>query len=103
LVTCLSDESKDLLHKNKIFIPTPSSKSPLFNYTSFCKVLSVDSICSPRNLDLVTPEMFKMFMKQTSLKQLVYYPSIRLSNPSYSLDIPNLTKFPGAKDCLTVL
>src|SRR5688500_14396970 len=39
IIACLSDESKDLLHKNKIFIPTPSSKPPLFNYASFCKVL----------------------------------------------------------------
>src|SRR2546430_15962847 len=44
IIACLSDESKDLLYKNGIFISTPTSKPPLFNYTSFCKILSVDEI-----------------------------------------------------------
>src|SRR5687767_5595554 len=45
LVACLSDESKDLLCKNKLIISTPTSKPPLFNYTAFCKVLSIYEIC----------------------------------------------------------
>src|SRR5688572_14296496 len=44
LIACLPNESKDLLYKygkyEKIF-PTPP---PLFNYVSFCKVLSIDEI-----------------------------------------------------------
>src|SRR5437764_1128116 len=32
LVACLPNESKELLYKNKIFISTPTSKPPLFNY-----------------------------------------------------------------------
>src|SRR5437764_879261 len=44
LIACLPNESKELLHKNKIVISTPTSKPPLFNYTSFCKVLSVNEI-----------------------------------------------------------
>src|SRR6266540_807890 len=34
LIACLPNESKDLLYENKIFIPTPTSKPPLFNYVS---------------------------------------------------------------------
>src|SRR2546429_5388707 len=40
LIACLPNESKDLLYTNGIFIPSPTSKSPLFNYSSFCKVFS---------------------------------------------------------------
>src|ERR1044072_5975796 len=35
LVACLPIESKKLLHKSGIFISTPTSKPPLFNYASF--------------------------------------------------------------------
>ena len=38
LISCLPNESKELLQKNEIFISTPL-KTPLFNYTAFCKVL----------------------------------------------------------------
>src|SRR5438045_8476887 len=41
LISCLPNKSKELLHKNEIFISTPTSKPPLFNYISFCKVLSI--------------------------------------------------------------
>ena len=41
LISCLPIESKELLNKNEIFISTPTSKPPLFNYVAFCKVLSV--------------------------------------------------------------
>src|SRR4051812_28699364 len=44
LIACLPIESKDLLHKNGIFISTPTSKPPLFNYASFFKVLSIGKI-----------------------------------------------------------
>src|SRR2546430_17421555 len=36
LITCLPNESKDLLG-----VSTSTSKSPLFNYASFCKVISI--------------------------------------------------------------
>ncbi|RIA81278.1 hypothetical protein C1645_837271 [Glomus cerebriforme] len=45
LFACLPKGSKDLLFKNRVFISTPTSKPPLFNYPSFCKVLSIDEIC----------------------------------------------------------
>src|ERR1051325_9315537 len=44
LIACLPNDSKELLHNNEIFISTPTSKPPLFNYASFCKVLSIDEI-----------------------------------------------------------
>src|SRR2546421_4294496 len=43
LISCLPNESKKLLQKNEIFISTPL-KPPLFNYTAFCKVLSINEI-----------------------------------------------------------
>src|ERR1700722_18883163 len=49
LFTCLPDESKDLLYENGVHIPTPISKSPLFNYSSFCKVLSIPELIN--NID----------------------------------------------------
>src|SRR5215213_6475660 len=44
LIACLPHESKELLRKNEIFISTPTTKPPLFNYVAFCKVLSIDRI-----------------------------------------------------------
>src|SRR5436305_14518598 len=44
LIACLPKESKELLHKNEIFISTPTSKPPLFNYAALCKVLSIGEI-----------------------------------------------------------
>jgi hypothetical protein len=44
LIACLPNESKELLYKNKIFILTPISNIPLFNYPEFCKVLSINMI-----------------------------------------------------------
>src|SRR5688572_25297210 len=41
LISCLPNKSKELLHENGIIISTLTSKPPLFNYSSFCKVLSV--------------------------------------------------------------
>src|SRR5581483_10554033 len=45
LIACLPSESKELLHKNEIFIAAPTSKPLLFNYAAFCKVLSINNIC----------------------------------------------------------
>src|SRR4051794_7325501 len=44
LIACLPDESKEILSKNGIIIST--SKTPMFNYASFCKVLSVYQVSS---------------------------------------------------------
>src|SRR5438045_108262 len=76
-IACLPNESKELLYKNKIFILTPTSRSPLFNYVTFCKALSIFevrravhdelryrlSITSLSQNDLVSGEIIKMFMQ----------------------------------------
>ena len=42
LITCVPDESKEILYKNEIIFSTSStSKPPIFNYASFCKYISV--------------------------------------------------------------
>src|SRR3954447_8630642 len=87
LISCLPNESKELLHKNKIFMSTLTSKPPLFNYVSFCKILSINEILQIINevlkndtsttikfkdsQYLVSKEILKMFMNQiSSLKTL---------------------------------
>src|ERR1043165_3116770 len=85
LIACLPDESKEILSKNGIIIST--SKTPMFNYALFCKVLSVYQVSSgimkllknqqfisPQdlndNLSVVTQEIFKFLINQISLKDL---------------------------------
>src|SRR6266498_3544595 len=105
LIACLSDESKQVLHMNEIIISTPTSKHPLFNYVTFIKNLSMNDIF--RNIlritfqdfnnykcIVVTQEIFKMFMNQTSLKRLDYS-----SISNYTTYLP-FTTYPGAMDCL---
>src|SRR5581483_2276264 len=36
LIACLPNESKELLHKNNIYISPPTLKPPQFNYPAFC-------------------------------------------------------------------
>jgi hypothetical protein len=75
LITCLPNESKELLYKNEIFISAPTSNPPLFNYPEFCKVLSINEITKivykvlkDRNY-LVANEIIKMFTKVSTLKK----------------------------------
>src|SRR5438034_337478 len=109
LISCLPNESKEILNENGIIISTPTSKSPTFNYASFCKILSINRVCymikklltnqqsiSPQNLNnnthIVVREIHKMLMNQiSSLKRLDFfqYPNVTFS-----------TLYPGAKDCL---
>jgi len=67
LTVCLPNESKEILHKNEIIIPT--SKPPLFNYATFIKSLSINEIYREikilQSYDnnksvLVTQEIFKI-------------------------------------------
>src|SRR6266498_5960816 len=44
LIACLPNESKEILKENGIIISTPTSKSPTFNYASFCKILSINQV-----------------------------------------------------------
>src|SRR5436190_14505104 len=79
LTACLPNE---ILHRCGIIITSLStSKPPIFNYASFCKVLSIEkvicgvskllknsqSISSQNSLNVVTGEILKLLMNQTSL------------------------------------
>jgi len=84
LIACLPNESKEILYENGIIISTPTSRSPIFNYASFCKVLSVNqvyymierllknqhSLISQQNFNnntnIMVQEIWKMFMSQIS-------------------------------------
>ncbi|CAB4399135.1 unnamed protein product [Rhizophagus irregularis] len=102
LIACLPSKSKEILYKNKIIILTPISKPPMFNYTAFCKVLSIEYVhytfllrpkllTSCNNVCILSEELFKMFMEQiTSLKELYFFDFSNITLTSYS----------GAKDCL---
>ncbi|RIA87219.1 hypothetical protein C1645_828100 [Glomus cerebriforme] len=109
LISCLPNESKEILHENGIIISTPTLKPPLFNYASFCQEISVDcnikkflknqqstqyisSQCLNDNVFILIQEIYKLFMSQiTSLKKLYF-----------KLELPDVifTSYPGAKDCL---
>src|SRR6266536_1606925 len=80
LIACLPNESKEILHNNKIIFSTSSSKPPIFNYVSFCKSLSVNIVkhrirkllnneqphVSAQNLKniVLQEEIFKLLMSQ---------------------------------------
>jgi len=73
------------IDKNEISISTPTSNPPIFNYTSFGKILSIDNIgqiideglknnTTITSKKLVAEEILKMLMDQiSSLKMLTYY------------------------------
>ena len=81
LIACLPNESKETLYKNEIILSIPNLKPPSFNYVIFIKNLSSEVGYEIRNLftlfldynqmTVVTQELFKMFMNQTSLKKIV--------------------------------
>ena len=111
LIACLPNESKEILYKDGIITSTLASKPPMFNYATFCRVLSIyqvnynirellenqqsannqQSTIPSQSSDLytITQEVLKLLMSQTSLKDLTF-----LSYPS--LNIPNFTSFSGA-------
>ncbi|RIA79416.1 hypothetical protein C1645_840745 [Glomus cerebriforme] len=103
LIACLPTESKEILSKNGLNIPL--TLKLLFDYASFCKVLSFDRIyykleeflkfISLENFRdytyLLSQELFKLFFNQIhSLKRLELCNNSRL--------VFNL--YPGAKYCL---
>src|SRR5436309_8022523 len=44
LISCLPNESKEILYKNGIITLNPTSKPPLFNYIAFIKDLEIDNV-----------------------------------------------------------
>jgi hypothetical protein len=111
IIACLPNDSKEILCKigfNNLIL---SSKPPIFNYASFCKVLSIDkvyhkieallknqkSILSQdiynNNIYIVVQEICKMLMNQfSSLKSLTFHQSTFINN-----FIP-LVNYPGPKN-----
>src|ERR1043165_1594476 len=107
LIACLPDALKEILSKNGI-ITSDSRPPPMFNYASFCKVLSVNQVTfnvrkfiesqqssSFQNLSditsIVTEEIFKFLIPQISLRKLYFY--------TYLSNIQNIA-FPVTNDCL---
>ncbi|RIA91960.1 hypothetical protein C1645_821317 [Glomus cerebriforme] len=92
LVACLPNESKELLFRNEIFIPTSTSKPLLFNYPAFCKL---SQIC--HNLQSLTieieikdsNELKELISLQNNLKELKLS---ALDVINYTNIIPALTK-----------
>src|SRR5947199_4685214 len=88
LIACLSNESKEILYKNTS--ASVSSTPPIFNYASFCKVLSINQVNdeirswffknqrqtnSQLHLDMVIREILKLLMNQiSSLKKIKLHP-----------------------------
>jgi hypothetical protein len=109
LIACLPNESKELLHKNNIFISPPTPNPPLFNYAEFCNVISTyevgqivysnlkdkltDYSLLVNRRSLVTNEIIKLLTSQiSSLKKLTYY-----RNGIYDINF-SFNCFPGLKD-----
>ncbi|GBC03630.1 hypothetical protein RclHR1_05220007 [Rhizophagus clarus] len=108
LIACLPNESKEILYENGIIISASTSKTPTFNYASFCKVLSFGRVYfkigrllkDQQNIlrlgldnktNIVSQEIFKMFMKEIpSLRSLSFFTYPKLIFKLY----------PGTKDCL---
>src|ERR1700752_594896 len=44
LIACLPINSKEILCRNRIFISTPTSNPPLFNYVTFVQILSIGKL-----------------------------------------------------------
>ncbi|CAI2169841.1 13917_t:CDS:2 [Funneliformis geosporum] len=101
---CLNEIFEYFEDKKEIIISTPSLKPPLFNYITFIKYLSIDEINEsiknlfknqePTSRSVVEQEIFKMIMRQASLKELKFYYHINhFRNSTFS-------SYPGAIDCL---
>ncbi|GES91736.1 hypothetical protein GLOIN_2v1876445 [Rhizophagus clarus] len=107
LIACLPDESKEILLKNGINISAPTSKPPMFNYASFCKVLSdyhikygIERLLKNRqsndsNIEIVAQEIYKLLMNQISSLRTLHVDLL-------SMDII-FTSYPGSKNCLKYL
>ena len=116
LIACLSNDSKEILSKNGIVTSTSVSRPPMFNYVSFCNVLSTYEVIevigkitqlfnhnqqyiSPRNLlknnlSKVTREIFKFLIAQTSLRE------VDLTSFSFENNNQEFTSIPGVMGCL---
>ncbi|CAG8445987.1 5395_t:CDS:1 [Diversispora eburnea] len=115
LLSCLSEESKQIFKKNGIVFSTQTSRYPLFDYVGYCQYLSpsvIDIVKKetvgdnnesdlPRTYreTLVEQEFYKMFMARTYLKSLVL-PKIPLSYcPGANVCLEKLRELKCHTDC----
>ncbi|GBB87620.1 hypothetical protein RclHR1_01410003 [Rhizophagus clarus] len=101
LIGCLPNKSKTHLQEKGILNSTQISKTCLFDYPTFCKVLSIHMIGQMiidvfKNQKYLAKEIMKMFMTRTSLKKLSYYNNPNTLNLSF-------VRYPGTKECFTRL
>ena len=92
LISCLPNESKEIISENGIIISTKTLKPPTFNYVAFCKVLSISQVyyqvekflknqqsissqnLNKNNINIIAQEIFKLFVIQIpSLEILAVY------------------------------
>ena len=108
LFVCVIDGLREIFHDNGLTSLTSISKSPTFNYISFCKILPIDEIhCIVMDQILealedeesvsiqdfnsaLTHEVFKYLMNQIS--------SLRRLEILYPPSIQNFASLPGARD-----
>src|SRR3954447_12480515 len=86
LIACLPIESKEVLYQNGIITSTSAASTPpMFNYVSFCKVLSINRVSYEirqllnkqqpiqdldNNVHITTEEIFKYLVTQISLRKV---------------------------------
>src|SRR5436853_3968562 len=83
LIVCLPNESKEILYNNGVIASTLDSKSPMFNYATFCKVLSIKEVNneiikllknhSLQALHIVMGEILKFIMDKDTLRKLKFF------------------------------
>ncbi|PKY50564.1 hypothetical protein RhiirA4_467105 [Rhizophagus irregularis] len=109
LISCLPDESKEILIKNGIIISALTSKPPMFNYASFCKVLSdyhiihgiglllenQKHILTDSNIEIIAQEIYKLLMNQSPSLKILHVDLLKMNII--------LTSYPGSKNCLKYL
>ncbi|GBB99911.1 hypothetical protein RclHR1_03680006 [Rhizophagus clarus] len=117
LVACLPIESKGILCENGIKITTPTSKLPIFNYASFCKVLSIGEVYNKlelllanqefvisRNLRMINLNITAQVIINLFIDQITTLKKLEISRYSQFLTWQKLDTsfifFSKAKDCL---
>ncbi|GBC05276.1 hypothetical protein RclHR1_06150002 [Rhizophagus clarus] len=116
LIICLPNESKEILYNKKIFAQPLTSKLPMFNYASFCKVLSIKKLYfaignllyeqqelrenqfefilfQDKFVNIALQEIYKLLMKTSSIRKLDF-PYLPDQN------VILFTSYIGARDCL---
>ncbi|GBB93893.1 hypothetical protein RclHR1_02250003 [Rhizophagus clarus] len=113
LVACLPDESKEILYNNGITIPPPTPNPPMFNYASFCKIISDYHIkcvierflinrqterpykSQEKKVEIMSKEICKLFMSQVSSVRTLHVDLLKLNII--------FTSYPGSTNCLKYL